>query len=54
VSPPGDGHDTTVSSTTARPDSTTGLHLQATTDLVSLRVARSSRGPLTLYYDGQS
>lgn len=46
MSLPDNGHDTTPSPTPAHHDATTGLHLRAATALVSLRIARSSRGPL--------
>ena len=46
--PPGNGHDTTTPPPTTYRDATTGLHLQsATTGWLSLRIARSSRGPLS-------
>jgi len=48
VRPPGNGHDTTTPPPTTYRDATTGLHLQsATTGGLSLRIARSSRGPLS-------
>ena len=45
--PPGNEHDTTTPPPTTHHDAT-GLHLQsATTGGLSLRIARSSRGPLS-------
>jgi len=46
VRTPGNGHDTTTPRPTTYHHSPTGLHLQSATGEVSVRIARSSRGPL--------
>lgn len=44
--PPGNGHDSTTPPATTYRDTATGLHLQSATGEMSVRIARSSRGPL--------